>query len=1823
MANCINKNLPEFKTLQEETGLHPDLLAARIGVWQDNNGYDKFPEATELYTPQTVKTELKAVNILSSDKAKQVFEKGKKNGWDLNKILTELQVPKEQKQIILDKDITNREDIITSLLADNSFVVEVNTTIDKIDPDNLPDFEGELDEDGLPPQRIDNTPTQYYSNLTVPGGTNYTENEISTPAITPSIKGHAQFSTDKGIGWFRSDDKAITSKTETEKNKIREGQLREMGYSEEEISQMTEKDTGSQAKILGGTKTRRILEVQSDLFQKGRDKDFLSTVPLDEEGAALFDEESYKQNQFLQLLNKKGNWVNFFIQSIIQDSAKKGYEKVLFPKGDTASKIEGHTTLKEFKKQKEDRIKELEEENKVLKDNEFENQVKLDNEYDIKRLKQELERVETEGFSALKPIYDFYENKVTNILNKLYDVREVTDEHGNTWNEIDLSKESSANEVVYYHKAKNLGISESDFKNTISIKMHRELVLRNQWVSKDKINGKRTIKHTFKNASYSGSKSTDEKLRAVKYHLNLLTKLNDRESNGEKPFLIEMTSKTKEGIPNYSIEVNPAYLEVEWEKFKSNNEKDDADTDNGLADNTQLSLFTIPSPDNHKESSIDLGFDTLEDAAKKIEILQQSLNATVTMNSDLPSNVYGRIKGRAIEINPNYVKKDTVIHEFGHLFVDLLGGMNNNFIKRGRKILEGSNIESEVIKAYGDEISGELLDKEIITTAIGIEGAKLYDMQQNSPFKAWLKIFFNKVKLAFGKFGILGIEGNVALELAQQMLNNKIDKSQLTSQVSDMYQQSKSMGTEMYTSEEDKRLSKLSNKILDRIKVLQAKYKNSDKESAKKFKASIEKLMKILENNRDVKGVIRYVDEISSQSDRINARIDAIYNDNTSSLFEKSESIKHLGTFIGSFELISQVRDFYEEVKRDSMTTGNNDILKLLEDKNVEESLNDAENILSTINSKYSNLRKNHLADMLLPGSTKMKYWYSNEYEKEFYRVEGGYTQAKLKYGKNKLNEAKVNYISSKMEENKDLIARAEKNYLLENLTSAPKDLEFGILGQLAVDPRSMDDVLIAEVVNMLDRADYNAMKTFLKDRNKALSIHEEYVKFKNGESNQKKLYEGLIEKVNGKETNHLVGEYLSSFKDFESKWYKDFEKEFKRKPNAIEKRNFYKNEKPKFKNPQWDALQDLRAKHTDDNHPQLKMYNYLMDEFKKKDSLVTPGYRLNIFNSEKNPTYRLPSIEKNTVELLYEKGLFSVAKDKVRKSTIKTSNDTEFSEDGDNIIAANFKKVLVDESGKENQKIPVHFRGGIRKGGEQSFDLIGIHLIDHSELLNNKEKSKIGHAVELLAEQAGAREVKKRRNGKTLMNALGRDGESYVPLSGIDSAAYKALHSIVQDRLYGLSSIDAGDIKIGQKTININKAMDSMMAWTGNTMLILNYMSGGVNLVQGKYQNFLEGAGGTIFNGKNLRNAEIEWLKDSGNILKDIGQEVPNSKTNLLMELFDADSNFSGLEYKLSEDNRFKRLAKTSSGHFINHSTEAYIQGTAMYAVLDSIKVKDADGKTIPLHEAYEIVNNKLSLKEGVVLDGNQDDIEYKVSRKIKEVIKHLHGNYDSNNQAMAQRYVGGKLAFMLRKWLVVGTQRRWRGINYSFKKNENRTLEDIAFNSILEKDMEGYYSTTIRFLYNSLDELKTLQFSVIAGEWNMLTDEERSNIRKTIIDISTMIGSITAATLISGLAEGVDDDDKEMYYMMAYIFRRHYSELRFYSSTGEFMNILRTPAASMSMIDRTSELASQLIHPTERYVKGKRKGEFKISKKFKKVIPVVGQLDRSIEDAYKWLDQ
>ncbi|MCA9747687.1 MAG: hypothetical protein KC414_01145, partial [Romboutsia sp.] len=399
----------------------------------------------------------------------------------LNKILTELQIPKDQKQIILDKhwEVLNqarvgdpkffdiREEIITSLLADNSFVVEINT---------VKEHHTDEGED-----------SQEHSSLNVPGGTNYKINVFKTPLIVPSIINH--FFHKNQIGWFRSDEKTITEKS------VNKAAMDAFGLEDENESSILEK--------IGVSKTRRVLEVQSDWAQNLRldfnldgirhhietinkkktyyigSKEVSSKVYQKAfedfiERGELIKSGSKEENDFARIILK--NWVTFFIESIIQDSAKKGYEKVLFPKGDTAAKIEGHQTLEEFKKQKEGRIKKLEEdkkkgykildepignydyyqdsEGKYIKAHLFENEYleiskeqyeraiknhTVDNE--INRLKQELADVES-GQTQLSSIAKFYEETIHNILKKQgFNPERITDEHGNDWFEIQVPEE--------------------------------------------------------------------------------------------------------------------------------------------------------------------------------------------------------------------------------------------------------------------------------------------------------------------------------------------------------------------------------------------------------------------------------------------------------------------------------------------------------------------------------------------------------------------------------------------------------------------------------------------------------------------------------------------------------------------------------------------------------------------------------------------------------------------------------------------------------------------------------------------------------------------------------------------------------------------------------------------------------------------------------------------------------------------------------------------------------------------------------------------------------------------------------------------------------------------------------------------------------------------------------------------------------------------------------------------------------------------------------------------------------------------------------------
>lgn len=281
MNFCPNINTPEAKALINKLGL--------LGFYKayiQNNFNIPSMESIEAI-PNMVDGLPKVVGIFNKNQSKL-------NQWFNNKAVTkdvfwkkfqELGVPKDQLELLKNTEGESLDEIILNFISNYSYTVEINTAktskqlgshyVRDLSQDEFEDRKGwgvfhritgeelgvystEKDawEAAHDSNNIVQENAQHYSSLTVPGGTNYSEQEIAIPVITPSIKGHAQFATDNGIGWFRSDDKAANKE-------LIEGGIGDDGFP-------TGVGFNNEYRYSGSTKTRRILEIQSDWGQKQR-----------------------------------------------------------------------------------------------------------------------------------------------------------------------------------------------------------------------------------------------------------------------------------------------------------------------------------------------------------------------------------------------------------------------------------------------------------------------------------------------------------------------------------------------------------------------------------------------------------------------------------------------------------------------------------------------------------------------------------------------------------------------------------------------------------------------------------------------------------------------------------------------------------------------------------------------------------------------------------------------------------------------------------------------------------------------------------------------------------------------------------------------------------------------------------------------------------------------------------------------------------------------------------------------------------------------------------------------------------------------------------------------------------------------------------------------------------------------------------------------------------------------------------------------------------------------------------------------------------------
>ncbi len=410
------------------------------------------------------------------------------------------------------QDLTNRGDIKQ---VERDIIREaLETEGDKI---NVSDFIKKVQNNLLPLKRIDLGETGdimngdsslKYEFVALPGDirgsvSNYSEVIYESPVKTSAGSIHFRDTgTEKYFGHVRYEDMAIGAKktgVDLDGNPI---------Y-----------DMPSQS---GNTELRRIIEVQSDLYQKGRLEREMSDASLLEN----LSKEDYREyvdlNSLHQVmnLNKKDKARMFelidkaennlkektqpltqyndpsahfrMVREEIKNAANQGVSRLQFPTGETAMKVEGlsqtswwkdATTQREIKPDDLVVGKEIQSPNQygdwiitdVLGGGKFEAVPKRIFEryggYSEKILNESAIRANKESFDISgkvdtnNPIYKFYQKDLGRYLTSKYGAKVVTDENGVSWFEMNVKPEYAERPVEAFGKKKGIPVwKQNPFK---------------------------------------------------------------------------------------------------------------------------------------------------------------------------------------------------------------------------------------------------------------------------------------------------------------------------------------------------------------------------------------------------------------------------------------------------------------------------------------------------------------------------------------------------------------------------------------------------------------------------------------------------------------------------------------------------------------------------------------------------------------------------------------------------------------------------------------------------------------------------------------------------------------------------------------------------------------------------------------------------------------------------------------------------------------------------------------------------------------------------------------------------------------------------------------------------------------------------------------------------------------------------------------------------------------------------------------------------------------------------------------------------------------
>lgn len=342
------------------------------------------------------------------------------------------------------------------------------------------------------------------------------------------------------------------------------------------------------------------------------------------------------------------------------------------------------------------------------------------------------------------------------------------------------------------------------------------------------------------------------------------------------------------------------------------------------------------------------------------------------------------------------------------------------------------------------------------------------------------------------------------------------------------------------------------------------------------------------------------------------------------------------------------------------------------------------------------------------------------------------------------------------------------------------------------------------------------------------------------------------------------------------------------------------------------------------------------------------------------------------------------------------------------------------------------------------------------------------------------------------------------------------------------------------------------LMAW--------NVIGAVGNLLTGYVSNAIEAAGGTQFTKAELNQAMAMLASGERKKIRNIASrwkiiQNPNSE-------FDTDTTFS----------KYKFL----NTYYLSSETEYINQSPLVIAKLLHTKIMDAGGKEVPLYDALD-EDGKWKPEFG------EEPVQLLQSTRLSvvQLIKRTHGNYDKLSPLLAKKTVGGKALLMFRSWMLEGiavrteaediddilgevVKGRYRSIGslYTYKKDGSTLVNTAEFGlnvlkGILRQSSGGY-------LFKDSGSFNNL----VGADFSEL---DASNMRKVCKEVSMLINVYIAVAMLTMIAGGDDDDEKEVLNLLINQGLRLNTDLSFYYNPLEARNLAKDIVPAMALVGDT----------------------------------------------------